>query len=663
MMAATMAFFSCAGGSRAFAERPQVLWSQAGHSEMVLSVGVPPDGSCLVSSSSDGTVKVWDPVGGALRYSVRAFGPMALAPNDGRIAIQTGTGVQIRQLSDGALIRTVAGNNFARPSWSPDGQRIIAANAGNTLRLSDVQSGQAIYTLTGHTALVRCTAFSPDGAFVVSGAGLAGADNTVRIWSAGTGQQLRVLTGHTEYIGCVAVSPDAEIIASGSGDRTVKLWDASTGALLRTLSGSATAVWDVDFSPDGQRVAAATIGGPVRIWNVGDGVEQPPIAVLYGARSASYGSDGQLLTVGTQMGFIELRRTADGALLDAVGAHHRELSGPRYSSDGRKLAFGDDQLHLTRLRARDGAMIDQQSMTGFLNDHGAVISPDASSAAILDSADTDTLLWNLDTQSAGLQLAGHVSVIFASAFSPDGRLFATAGEYQSGLWNVSTGVFVHWFQDAIPHSHAAVAFSFDSSRVALSDRGRAKVFDVTTAALLHDFNTGLFELSSIAISPDGSTVAAAGTNQVWCWRLATNSVAWTSATTIGRASGLQFTRDGRHIFLAGSDGYVQVRRALDGSVAHGFDQEMGAGVTGLALSPTGRTFAYTRTDATMIVARNPVWTLGDIDGDGCVTLGDLATLLADFGDPSGPPPTDLNEDGAIDLLDLSALLSNFGACE
>lgn len=53
---------------------------------------------------------------------------------------------------------------------------------------------------------------------------------------------------------------------------------------------------------------------------------------------------------------------------------------------------------------------------------------------------------------------------------------------------------------------------------------------------------------------------------------------------------------------------------------------------------------------------------GDVDGNGDISLSDLATLLANFGTASGAQPEDgdMNGDGAIDLSDLAALLSVFG---
>lgn len=53
---------------------------------------------------------------------------------------------------------------------------------------------------------------------------------------------------------------------------------------------------------------------------------------------------------------------------------------------------------------------------------------------------------------------------------------------------------------------------------------------------------------------------------------------------------------------------------------------------------------------------------GDINGDNAVNLTDLATLLTNFGLPSGATLAqgDIDGDGDVDLTDLATLLSNFG---
>jgi len=54
---------------------------------------------------------------------------------------------------------------------------------------------------------------------------------------------------------------------------------------------------------------------------------------------------------------------------------------------------------------------------------------------------------------------------------------------------------------------------------------------------------------------------------------------------------------------------------------------------------------------------------GDVNGDGCVNLADLAVMLANFGrvGDAGPEDGDLDGDHDVDLADLAILLSDFGS--
>jgi WD40 repeat protein len=99
------------------------------------------------------------------------------------------------------------------------------------VKLWDVNTGNCIKTLTGHTNWVWSVAFSPDGKTLVS----SSYDRTVRLWDVTTGRCIRTLTGHTREIYSVSFSRDGQTVASGCADETARLWDVNTGECLKIL--------------------------------------------------------------------------------------------------------------------------------------------------------------------------------------------------------------------------------------------------------------------------------------------------------------------------------------------------------------------------------------------------------------------------------------------
>ncbi|MCC6553117.1 MAG: hypothetical protein IT372_08865, partial [Polyangiaceae bacterium] len=93
--------------------------------------------------------------------------------------------------------------------------RVIAA---------DAQARGISRVLRGHTAAINSVAYFPDG----QRAATASDDGTVRVWDLESGEA-RVLSGHQDEVWSVAVSPDGARLATGSKDHTARLWDVATG--------------------------------------------------------------------------------------------------------------------------------------------------------------------------------------------------------------------------------------------------------------------------------------------------------------------------------------------------------------------------------------------------------------------------------------------------
>ncbi len=76
---------------------------------------------------------------------------------------------------------------------------------------------------------------------------------------------LRTLSGHTAEVRGTSFSPDGQMLASWSDDSTIKLWRVLDGALLRTLTGHTRRVWQASFSPNGQILASASDDSTIKL--------------------------------------------------------------------------------------------------------------------------------------------------------------------------------------------------------------------------------------------------------------------------------------------------------------------------------------------------------------------------------------------------------------
>merc|ERR1711988_1241692 len=80
---------------------------------------------------------------------------------------------------------------------------------------------------------IVCVAFSQQGTHVATGS----MDNTAKIWDVETGQQIASLEGHTAEIVSLSFNTDGDRILTGSFDNTAKIWEVRTGRCYHTLAG------------------------------------------------------------------------------------------------------------------------------------------------------------------------------------------------------------------------------------------------------------------------------------------------------------------------------------------------------------------------------------------------------------------------------------------
>lgn len=314
-----------------------------------------------------------------------------------------------------------------------DGRRLLLAGwDAPTAALWDVETGLRIREFVGHAEGVRSVAVSPDGRFVLTGAGNTtivrpSKDGSVRLWDFDAGRELRRFEGATDS---VWVDPILEVGFSRTGAEVLGLgrglgltvWRSDTGEVIfQQPSGSARD--DVQQALRGRFAMTRTYGSGVRVWDYLTGDLLAEIDVPRPISSNRWSPDGSLAVIASGLE-VSVWASATGRLVRTFTGHTGEVSDAMFSADGQRIisAAADGSA---RLWDRDSGEV-----LGQLRHEGAVqralLSPDNSRALTewtlgaypAGQPGPYVSLWDLDSAR---ELVRFDQTRQPLGFSPDGR--------------------------------------------------------------------------------------------------------------------------------------------------------------------------------------------------------------------------------------------------
>jgi eukaryotic-like serine/threonine-protein kinase len=516
-----------------------------------------PDGSRLVTASSDNTARVWDARTGAQLAVLTGHGSMvycaAYSPDGTRIV--TASADKTARIWDSVSAKQLAvlsghddGVNCA--AYAPDGDHIVTASSDKTARIWDAHTGNQLEMLSGHEALVRRAAYSPDSSRVVS----ASYDKTARIWDAHTAAVIGVLTGHADRVASAAFSPDGNTIVTASDDRTARIWDARTQKQLFMLSGHLDRVAFAAYSPGGSQIVTASNDKTARIWDAQTG---KPLAVLSGhgqlVYSAQYSPDGTRIVSSSRDKTARVWEAHPHSQLAELSGPGARLFSVAYSPDGtRILTASQDRT----ARIRD-ALTGRQLVV--LSGHTASVefaaySPDGT-RVVTASLDKTARIWDSSTGSELAVLAGHTDRVWSASYSPDGLRIVTASiDKTARVWDARTATQVSVLSGHTDRVLSA-AYSHDGTRIVTASVDKtARIWDARTGALLVILAGHGEYVTAAAYSPDDSRIVTGSfdkTARIWDAQSGAQL-----AVLLGHADGLTdvaYSPDGRTIVTTSLD--------------------------------------------------------------------------------------------------------------
>ncbi|KUF19338.1 hypothetical protein [Streptomyces silvensis] len=531
-------------------------------------------GRVLVVPSGRGEqVRLWDMR--TRRYRGPAFGPARTSESSSALALGTDDRTVVFAVDGTAevwdarerrrlhFMPTGSGDDPVT-DVSPDGRFLAMCGGARVLKVLDLRrAGRQLALHAGKVLCAQGVRFSPDGRTLI-----VPDPHGLRRWHLPSGREAPRLDQMAPR--SLAVSDDGKFLAA-AGDGGIALWRLSRpqAPVFRHPLQHPVDALRIDPSTRTLHFLQTEAGGVQVVRTLGLGRALEP---SWGGRTvheALFSTDASTLALAEDGGRrFRLLRGPTGRTTAILPAPARTEGGPlmSLSADGRRFAYGsgpDDADHHGQVivwdaeRRRPLARVPHERSGPEVA--GAVLSPDG--RALITTGWDSLTHWDARSGEPSRTLSRSVgSLVVASdgglgelrAISADGGLILTN---DGSLLSPATG-------RTLPHQlgscgDCVLAFDQDADRIALLASQRVSLWDAGLNRMLAVLPTTGFgpleELTAVAFSPDGTTLAVAGSyGTVRLWDLPSREPLGTGPTTPGdRIHALAFGPGSDVLYAAG----------------------------------------------------------------------------------------------------------------
>lgn len=283
-----------------------------GHTSTVQDIAYSPDGSRIVTVSSDDTIHIWDTQSyktikvlddvenGSNAVAFTADGQFFITTNYYSMRVwnaSTGELLQSESLdepsanlsvfpdrsgfvtADGSLwnydesIQKFVSDSDKFSDWispvdmeiDPSG-KYLALGTNGTVEIYNIQTRQLEISLQGYGSEVRSIAISDNGEYLASGS----RNGALNLWSinqsAGKITHVSTMTEHTSWLDDLVFSPSGETLVSINWDNTLRMWNTADGSLLNTVTVE-DSIYSMAVNDD-KSLLAIGMYGTVTVWSI-----------------------------------------------------------------------------------------------------------------------------------------------------------------------------------------------------------------------------------------------------------------------------------------------------------------------------------------------------------------------------------------------------------
>lgn len=486
----------------------------AGHKERVTSLVFSHNGKVLVSSSEDGTARVWSSDGTHIKtienrvyydnntkFYNASISSVAIAPDGKALATVSGNIIQIRNLRDGIIVRTIGdADSSANPiAFSSDWSMFVTGGyRGEEIKIWDGWTGRLVKALGKPRVSLEtpaamaltvaegtsAVALSADKKYVIA----ADAKGRIRIWDVNVGSLTRTIENYSSSCTSSVFSPGGNLIAWASGNE-IKLWDVKNAKMLPPVAGHRHRVNIIAFSPDGKTLVSGADGESVKLWSVTDGRFMRDLGTKDAVYAVAFSGDNKTLATGSG------------------GEHGAAVNLWDWRSSRLLLRLtlnGDEEASLRSPFTNAAFSRPVGTLPAVLSITFSQNQRYLAATSIFGTAD----VWDLRSGTRLYTLKGHNYSVTSIAFTPDSRTIVSSGT-NIKLWEAASGTLINTLDRHSDYINT-IAITPDGKKIVSASNDRTiKIWDIGEGTLLRSLEEHASGVNSASFSADGKFLVSA----------------------------------------------------------------------------------------------------------------------------------------------------------